>query len=115
MFDRLRQPVHVGDLIMVFPSRLGVQAADLWVVRSCPDERVRYARTDSIMVSMGRYSRLPRAGRWILDGPEVRYIPDPEEKIEDVSVKSLKEILRPLARTYTQFDDVTIEVNPHGR
>lgn len=117
MFDRLQESVSVGDLIMVFPSRVGLQAADIWVVRECPGPENNHPRTDSIMVSMGRYSRhcAFSEGRWTLDGPDAYYVPDPDEDPNTIITKSLKTVLQPLARTYDQYPNITIEVNPHGR
>ncbi|KAJ5221261.1 uncharacterized protein N7469_010148 [Penicillium citrinum] len=102
---------------MVFPSRVGLQAADIWVVRECPGPENNHPRTDSIMVSMGRYSRhcAFSEGRWTLDGPDAYYVPDPDEDPNTIITKSLKTVLQPLARTYDQYPNITIEVNPHGR
>ncbi|KAJ5755792.1 hypothetical protein N7533_005335 [Penicillium manginii] len=118
MFDRISEPVEVEDIIMVFPSRIEVQAADIWIVRSCPDGNPPCPRTDSIMVSAGLYARSTTRGRWCLFGPDVDYIPDEfenEEDIENRELFSLKDVLDPLARIRGQYDNIRITVNPHGK
>lgn len=118
MFERLADPVEVEDIIMVFPSRVEIQGADLWIVRSCPDGNPPCPRTDSIMVSKGLYARSRTIGRWSLFGPEVSYESDDylaEEYRESRDVISLKDVLRPLAAIYRYYDNIRVTVNPHGR
>ncbi|KAJ5089979.1 hypothetical protein N7532_008663 [Penicillium argentinense] len=121
MIDRLKCSVEEGDLIMVFPAAIGIDAPVLYVVEYSPPE-TRYPRTDEVIVSYGRFSRTPREGFWYLDGPSVEYVPYDDDTMhpKDEELMTLKEVFEPFqipsfGDNETIYTGFSYDINPIGR